>query len=103
LQPSDHREGGLRAALFFLHGEVMSPVIHVISKRNCSYCALAKGVLRKHGLRFEEKILETNTDIISFLESGLKTVPQIYVNGSNIGGYEDLLHWIEQRETEAAR
>lgn len=60
----------------------------------CGYCAKAKSLLRKHGIEFEEHLVDED---ISFEELSEKigrrvtTVPQIFLEGEYIGGYSELL------------
>lgn len=67
--------------------------IEIYTKDYCGYCAQAKTLLRSKGLAFEE------TDITHSVEkqvavqkrSGRRTVPQIFIDGTAIGGFDDLV------------
>jgi glutaredoxin len=78
--------------------------IDVYSKIDCPYCVKAKDLLKSHGLSYREFIISagmgekplmenqqyiTRTD---FLENnpGAKTVPQVWIDGVLIGGYDKL-------------
>ena len=50
------------------------PVVNILSFRGCSYCDKAKKLLKKHKIPFRE----------------FKTVPQIYMMGERLGGYNNL-------------
>jgi glutaredoxin 3 len=70
---------------------VKTPKVEIYSKSTCPYCVKAKALLTKNGLRYKE--YEENTDAIRqemIRRSGRKTVPQIFINGKHIGGYDDL-------------
>ena len=58
----------------------------------CPYCVRAKAYLEKKGLAFEEINLEGDPDFREKIQAltGGWTVPQIVVNGTPIGGYDDL-------------
>ena len=58
----------------------------------CPYCVRAKAYLEKKGLAFEEINLEDDPNFREKIQAltGGCTVPQIVVNGTPIGGYDDL-------------
>jgi len=49
------------------------------SRDNCSFCEDAKGFLTGMEIPYKEEYQPTGR------------VPQIFINGNNIGGYEDLV------------
>ncbi len=69
----------------------------VWSKPRCSYCVAAKELLASLGVSFEERIIGEGFTREQFFESNpnAKTVPQIYIQGELIGGYEELKTYIE--------
>lgn len=69
----------------------MNSVI-VYSKANCPYCDLAKKLLSSRQIAYEEiriDLDESKRDEMIRL-SNRRTVPQIFINGQSIGGYDDL-------------
>ena len=55
---------------------------------------MAKQVLDLHNYEYTETILDDDDQRTQFYEScgeNVNTVPQIYLNGERIGGFEDLL------------
>jgi alkyl hydroperoxide reductase subunit F len=66
--------------------------IEIYSKEWCPYCKKAKALLRSKGLDYRE--IDTTHDEVLEQEmierSRRRTVPQIFVNGESIGGYDDL-------------
>lgn len=74
----------------------MSEVI-VYSKDNCPYCTKAKQVLSMRNIRFTERKIGVDVTREQLLEAvpAARTVPQIVINGSSIGGYEQLVRYIE--------
>lgn len=58
----------------------------------CPYCVKAKALLDHKGVVYEEKIIDNDTAALKALESktGSGTVPQIFVEGSFVGGCDDL-------------
>lgn len=69
----------------------MSNVI-IYSKDYCPYCKAAKALLDHKALPFTEIEVSTNTDKLAEMVklSKRRTVPQIFIDGNHIGGYDDL-------------
>lgn len=69
----------------------MSEVI-VWSKYYCPYCDQAKALLKLKGIPFEERKIGDGWTKEELLESvpTARTVPQIVINGTVIGGYTEL-------------
>ena len=73
----------------------MSNII-VYSKNMCGYCVQAKNLLKNKGLDFEEINIEEKPEAREFVISeGHRTMPQIYVDGKSIGGYHELLKYVD--------
>jgi glutaredoxin 3 len=69
----------------------MKPVI-VYSSRACAFCTMAKRLLTQKGAAFEEILVDiddTRRDEM-ILRSGRRTVPQVFIGGKHVGGYDDL-------------
>jgi glutaredoxin 3 len=67
--------------------------VTVYSMLNCPYCVKAKALLTQRGVAFETIMIDDWSDEAwdEFVKkSGMKTVPQIYVEGQLIGGYTQL-------------
>lgn len=58
----------------------------------CPYCMQAKALLKHKGIAFQE--VDVGADDVlrdkMVLESGRRTVPQIFINGAAIGGFDEL-------------
>jgi glutaredoxin 3 len=59
----------------------------------CGYCGAAKNLLRSKGLDYEE--IDVGLDLGKRTEMvqrarGLRTVPQIFIHGRHVGGYDEL-------------
>ncbi len=58
----------------------------------CPYCDSAKALLKKKGVDYEEVNLNDaphlRDEVIRW--SGRRTLPQIFVNGKSVGGFDDL-------------
>ena len=67
--------------------------ILIYTSDNCSFCNLAKDLLKNKKLNFKEiNISKDNNLKKKMMEetNGLMTVPQIFINSKHIGGYDEL-------------
>lgn len=59
----------------------------------CPYCVAAKNLLKTRGFNYKE--IRVDTDSVQREEmlriSGRRSVPQIFIDGQHIGGYDDLV------------
>ena len=65
-------------------------MITVYSKPSCTYCEKAKYLLKNLGLEYTEKIVTKDLSIdelYKVLGKQVRTIPQIVMNGTHIGGY----------------
>ena len=58
----------------------------------CPYCARAKALLKNKGAAFEEVDVFMDSDLRTEMEqkSGRRTVPQIFIGDTHVGGCDDL-------------
>lgn len=67
--------------------------IIMYSSASCGYCVAAKNFLKARGLDYRE--IRIDLDTAARLEMREKTqrtsVPQIMVNGTHVGGYDDMV------------
>lgn len=79
-------------------------VIYTTSAFECPWCIRAKELLRIYGIDYFEKDINTNEEYKNeFLAAGHKTVPQLYREGTLIGGYEKTRDYLRLRHSEKAR
>ncbi|MBL41809.1 MAG: glutaredoxin 3 [Rhodospirillaceae bacterium] len=60
----------------------------------CGYCSNAKNLLNKKGINYNEIDVSYNLEERKIMEnraSGKSTVPQIFINGNSIGGFDELV------------
>ena len=66
--------------------------VDVYTTPSCSYCVRAKRLLDARGIPFREIDVadddELRADLIE--RTGRRTVPQIFIDGESIGGFEEL-------------
>lgn len=71
----------------------------IYGKQGCINCNKAKQFLDGKGIDYEYVDLGTNPEALEFiLAEGHKQVPQIYLEGSYIGGYEGLVAYVLQNK-----
>lgn len=66
--------------------------VRVYSSLCCPYCVMAKRLLAGKGVRFEEiRVDEDHSRREEMMRiSGRRTVPQIFVGETHVGGFDDL-------------
>ncbi len=67
--------------------------VEIYTSPLCGYCHAAKNLLTKKGVAFEETNLLTNPGKRSVMlerAGGRTSVPQIFIDGQHIGGFDDL-------------
>lgn len=64
----------------------------VYSKSWCPYCVRAKQLLTQLGVAFEELDVERDPALLAEMvaASGRRTVPQIWIGDTHVGGCDDL-------------
>jgi glutaredoxin 3 len=69
-----------------------APEVIVYSSPFCGYCGAAKRLLEKKGLAFDEIDIMFDPSRREEMErlSKRRTVPQIFIDGAHVGGYDDL-------------
>jgi len=73
-------------------------VLQVYTKATCPYCVGAKNLLAEHDIAYAE--IDVSDNIHHKVEmvrkaKGRKTVPQIFVGDTHIGGFDDLQTIVE--------
>jgi glutaredoxin 3 len=74
------------------------PDVTIYTTPFCPYCAMAKSLLRKKNVSFKEIDVSDGAARQEMTEraSGLRTVPQIFIGGTHVGGSDDI-HALEQQ------
>ncbi|QWD83385.1 glutaredoxin 3 [Polynucleobacter sp. MWH-P3-07-1] len=70
------------------------PQVLMYSTQVCPYCVMAEKLLQKKGVSNLEKILIDKDPAqreIMMTKTGRRTVPQIYIGDTHVGGYDDLV------------
>lgn len=66
------------------------------STPTCSFCVKAKAELTKRGIEYEERILgiDWTKEQLQEVVPNARTVPQIFLDDVYIGGYTELLAYV---------
>ncbi len=66
--------------------------VEIYTRWWCGYCRMAKALLNKEGIKFDEiDVTFNNEKKLEMIErSGRRTVPQIFIKNEAIGGYSEL-------------
>jgi glutaredoxin 3 len=69
------------------------PNVRVYTTSYCGYCTRAKKLLEARGIPFSEVDVTGDADARAFLvkATGRRTVPQIFIDDTAIGGWEELV------------
>mgnify|MGYP000334855331 CR=1 FL=1 len=70
------------------------PPVTMYSTQVCPYCVMAEKLLKSKGVANLEKILIDRDPAqreAMMTRTGRRTVPQIYIGETHVGGYDDLV------------
>ena len=64
----------------------------VYSGPNCAYCVRAKRLLDNKQIRYKEILVNESPELRAEMErrSNRRTLPQIFINGFHVGGFDDM-------------
>ena len=71
----------------------MKPRVVMFSTAVCPYCTMAERLLQSRGVEAIEKIrVDQDTSLREAMmqKTGRRTVPQIYIGDTHVGGFDDL-------------
>jgi glutaredoxin 3 len=70
----------------------MPPEVTIYTTRVCPYCVAAKRLLGERGIAYQEVDVTRDDAKRAWLveSTGRRTVPQIFIAGDPIGGFDDL-------------
>ena len=69
------------------------PEVIIYSTAVCPYCVAAKNFLKSRGLGYQEVRVDTDPAARALMMERTRrtSVPQIFINGTHVGGYEELV------------
>jgi len=70
----------------------------IYSKDNCSYCVAAKNLLDSKNIPYTEYKLgkDVTTEYLLEIVPGARSVPQIFLDETYIGGYDKLVSFLKE-------
>lgn len=74
-------------------------MITIYSRPGCKWCDNSKFFLEQKGLEYNELMVDVDitTDQLKTLVPGARSVPQIMDDGIHIGGYKELVEYLENK------
>jgi len=70
----------------------------VMDKHVCPWGVRAKDLLRRQGYEVDDQWLRTREEVDAFkAQHGVKTTPQVFVDGERVGGYDDLRRFLGKK------
>jgi len=71
--------------------------VAILTREGCSFCAKAKALLTEMGYDYAEIPLDhkVRTRVVGAI-AGAQTVPQVFINGVHIGGWDALERWAKK-------
>jgi glutaredoxin 3 len=72
--------------------ELLMPSVTIYTKPTCPYCIAAKALLTRKGVQFNEISIAGDhaATVALWQRSQRRTVPQIYIGETHVGGFDDL-------------
>lgn len=69
------------------------PEVIMYTTAVCPYCVAAKNFLKSRGAAYSEVRVDTDPAARKLMMEATKrsSVPQIFINGTHVGGYEELV------------
>ncbi|GGE55221.1 glutaredoxin 3 [Actibacterium pelagium] len=67
--------------------------VEIYTKSTCGFCHMAKRLLTSKGVKFSEVDILVDPDQRPTMiqrANGRSTVPQVFIDGQHIGGFDDL-------------
>lgn len=104
-KPSDYAKASVEGSwddAFSMFEEPAEPEWKVLSKPGCPYCVEAKNLLASLGFIPVVQEHVSEADITAFKAQGHRTFPQVYHNGSLVGGYSELQAYVAEHSMSVA-
>lgn len=68
------------------------PRVEIFGNTSCVYCMAARTLFTRKGVPFKDIIVSNDTDQLALMRerSGRSSVPQIFIDGEHVGGFDEL-------------
>ena len=72
--------------------------VEIYSKSNCVFCDKAKNYFKQNNISYKEYNAEIPEifDELMTRNPNARTMPQIFVDDALIGGYTDMIEWLDK-------
>ena len=67
----------------------------VYSQDSCGFCVMAKELLENRGQKYVEIPIDQDNDAKNYIKTFASTVPQIFFEDNLIGGYHELIEYLQ--------
>jgi glutaredoxin 3 len=69
-----------------------TPQVEIFTGTYCSYCHRAKALLTRKGVQFSERDVAEAANRAEMTERlpAARTIPQVFIDGRHVGGFDDL-------------
>jgi glutaredoxin len=78
--------------------------IEIYTKDKCTYCIQAKKLIESKGWSYTENYIDDSTrdllieELTTRIGSTPRTVPQIFIDDQLVGGYTELVKWVNDNK-----
>ncbi len=66
----------------------------IYTQKSCGFCEMSKKLLKEHSQKYTEIAIDEDDEAKKFVKSFAKTVPQIFYKEQLIGGYQELIEYL---------
>ena len=67
----------------------------IYTQKSCGFCVMAKKLLEEHSQKYTEIAIDEDEEAKKFVKGFAKTVPQIFYKEQLIGGYQELIEYLD--------
>lgn len=77
--------------------KLLNKTIKMYGKPQCGYCERAITLFTNNKVAFEYIDVSTDSVALGYIKGlGCRTVPQIFIDNEHIGGYDDLVLYLQE-------
>lgn len=67
----------------------------IYTQDSCGFCVMAKKLLENHRQEYTEIPIDQDNDAKNYVKTFANTVPQIFFEDNLIGGYHELIEYLQ--------
>jgi glutaredoxin 3 len=74
--------------------------VELYCNASCQFCNLTRALLSEKGIKFTEHRIDKDKDLkeVMIKRCNTTTIPQIFINSTHIGGYDDLVRMNDNQQ-----